>query len=455
MSLHNIVGPGTYDGKVQKSLLLTFPSSTHHDGIFWYTGRLEYGGRLLRNKIHAHNNLFHSALFFAASPRDLGITAEQGFSRQLPHIPVNPKHVGLENIETAQQYFLNKLHESQVAFDMEMRSANGDTGPEHRDCGYPNAACKAARPALICQSFTALENIDGFAFDRRQPTCCTNWTWDTGQTFTVVGFTRHSGFPVGPHMPLLRDLPDALPGHVGYWLSYDASSPSSSAETDAHLRQQVDSSSEVVLGESFWGTSVYNRYCGGSLENPRVMLGYQRLAMYMNGYSSTHWTDWRKVPNGALALVLQFFISHLFLILTLIVGLQCWCCVSMWRKLSTKSKFGRHKKCDELSCETDSVSSNVRHLFGISSSSSIGNGDINWLDSGKEFGIAMNSINSTVTASSNTIGSSSNTTTAARKSVQVRSDYETDMLLYDDNSTESTKLLDRANNVMRNLYDDI
>ncbi len=319
--MHNIAGPGLYDGGIQKSLLLTFPTPTRYETIFWYTGRIKDAGTLLRNKIHAHNTLFEQALFFAASPSELGMTVENGFTVDRPYEAVPPSQFGLKTNAEVKRFLLENLKKSQDEFDA--RPASASAAPRE-GCGYPNEACERRRPEIICQAFGALDVIDGFAYDRRQPTCCVPWSWESGQVFTVVGLNRHMGYPVGPHKPKLEDVPDILPGHVGWWFSYD------SKETPEQSR---------------WGYSLYNHDPAGGLETPLKMATYQKIAMYINKYSSPNFNDWTKTPHSVPALIISAAVLHPYLFIGCLLAVIALCCFR-----DVLRRFGRsdasHKKND-------------------------------------------------------------------------------------------------------------
>jgi hypothetical protein len=332
MSLHNLAGPGTYDSNVQKSLLITFPSSTTHETMFWYTGRLKEAGKLLRMKIHAHNSLFDQALFFAATPAQLGLTKENGFEKQMPFVPLRPESVGFVDNAELKSFILDNLHVSQQTF--EQQSSSTHAAAKHL-CGYPYSSCIKSAPQLICQSHTAVEEIDSFVYDRRQPTCCIPWEWDSGQPFTVVGLNKHMGYPVGPHNPNKEDIPDFLPGHVGYWMSYD---------------------SKESPEQSHWGYSLYNHYQDGGLENPHCMQLYQKVAMMLNKYSSPHFNDWTKTPNAIPAIILSFMVTWPwvtgFVLLAIIFVFYAQCCRL---GLSKRNDCGIRKKSDDLAMKLDGI----------------------------------------------------------------------------------------------------
>lgn len=307
MSLHNIAGPGYYDSNVQKTLLMTFPIPTKYESIFWYTGRLKEGGKLLRNKLHAHNLIFDQVLFISAAPNQLGMTPEKGFSVDLPYQTVKPSDLGMETNAMVKQYILENLKKSQSIFDSGSVEATTST----EQCGYPNAACHVGRPSVICQAHANFIEIDGFAYDRREPTCCAEWIWESGQVFTVIGFNKHQGFPQGPHAPNIDDVPEFLNGHVGWWFSHD------SMETPER---------------SHWGYSLYNHDPAGGLESPTLFSSYQKVAMYFNKYSSPHFNDLTKVKNSIPAILIVSVVEHRYVSIAIamsaVIYLLCfrrWC----------------------------------------------------------------------------------------------------------------------------------
>ena len=121
-------------------------------------------------------SLFDEALFFAATPSQLGLSIENGFEKQLPFQPLRPGSVGFSDNQALKTFILDTLQVNQEKFDQsnDAKVAKSDI------CGYPHISCLKARPELICQSYTLVLDIEGFAYDRRQPTCCIPWEWDSG-----------------------------------------------------------------------------------------------------------------------------------------------------------------------------------------------------------------------------------------------------------------------------------
>lgn len=323
MSLHNLAGPGTFFPDIQASLLLTFPTPTEHESVFWYTGRMNDAGDLLRLKIHAHNTLFAEALFFAASPEDLGLTESNGFDRSLPYKPDARAH------EDVKKMLLDNLLKAQ-------NEHKEDDSPQDGPCGYPHRSCQSFKPMLVCQFIGSLKEIDGFAFDRRQPTCCEPWNFKSGQPFTVVGFNRHMGYPQGPHNPDMSKIPSTLPGHVGFWLSYNA---------------EGDNDKEAEL-ESNWGYALYNHYEDGGLESVKEMRSYQKIAMLLNHYTSPHWNNPQYVPRAYASKVVAFGLENLSMFLVLFAVLffysifRCLRCLHGLRGL--RRRYNSNKQLELL-----------------------------------------------------------------------------------------------------------
>jgi hypothetical protein len=202
------------------------------------------------------------ALVFAASPEDLGLTENNGFLYAKPYIPVRTSSI--RNFQTnadAKKFFLDNYKNSQVRFDEAAAIAatiNPAAEKPYKRCGFPDAICEPVRPQLICQMHGEVEVIprhpapapapaataassspeahgqlrasssspsaflqggEGVppsasegsgplhawhsdeAYDRRQPTCCVPWSWESGQvplayTSRCPVYRPHSYFPL-------------------------------------------------------------------------------------------------------------------------------------------------------------------------------------------------------------------------------------------------------------------
>jgi len=335
-SLHNMAGPGTFSPTVQKSLLFTFPTPTAYDGVFWYTGRMQNAGELLRLKIHGHNTLFAEALFFAASPQDLGLIEANGFHLDRPYEPEHRNHTETKKMIS------HWLRDSQKRFD----SYKEDHIVYKNSCGYPHPSCVASRPRLVCQFKGSFQVIDGIAYDRREPTCCENWIFSSGQSFTAVGFTKHMGYPQGLNNPDIKNIPSTLPGHVGFWVSFAAS------------QDDTETSKET----SYYGYSLYNHYEDGGLSSVKDMATYQKFAMFFNFCTSPHWNNYKYVPNSTLALALSAIVNNVFAIAACFLLVLFYFIVHRCNRSSPFHMRKRHSKQCDLSQEVSSPSSSKNHF---------------------------------------------------------------------------------------------
>jgi hypothetical protein len=85
-----------------------------------------------------------------------------------------------------------------------------------------NSYTEDSGPRAICHAIESTETVDGFKYDRREPTCCVPWTFAKGDIFTVVGFNKvvtEKG--AGPHQGAHPFIPPTYPGHIGWWISFD------------------------------------------------------------------------------------------------------------------------------------------------------------------------------------------------------------------------------------------
>ena len=309
LSLQNYGGPGTYDPSVQRSYLLTFPTPTRSESMFWYTGRMIRSGELLRMKLHAHNTIFEESMFFAATPEELGLLEQHGFSRSSPSHAILPGEVGFENNAMMREHILLSLISAQQQ-------------------GKDKGLSEGEIPRVICHSISQLQIIDGFAYDRRSPTSCDEWSWEAGDIFTVVGFNKWRGYPLGQHQPSLEAIPPFLAGHVGYWLYYDSHEPTST---------------------SHWGYSLFNRYPDGGINDVLQMEGYQKVSWILNGYTSPHFHDWSKTPNALFGYLIFKAVRNLlmtFLIISLLFCYGLYLLYRLWFKMSKDTM--KHKKDDEV-----------------------------------------------------------------------------------------------------------
>lgn len=76
-------------------------------------------------------------------------------------------------------------------------------------------------PRAICHAIESVEYVDGFMYDRREPTCCVPWEFSKGDIFTVVGFNKIVTEKGAAHQGDHPYVPPTYPGHIGWWISFD------------------------------------------------------------------------------------------------------------------------------------------------------------------------------------------------------------------------------------------
>lgn len=229
MSFHNFAGPGNFDMTRQSSYIFTYQAPTDAESFFWYTGHMHHTGKLLRNKQHAHNVIFDEAIFFAATPQQLGLTVENNLMPPRQYDIIKTKKAGFDSNVKLKEFVLNNLKKSQEAYDKKnneknkmLRQAMQVDGFEHLNQSEARLLKASANnaPRPICQSITAMEMVDGRWYDRKEPICCQEWEFHEGDIFTVLAFHKKVNpdtFADSEH----KELPPTFPGHVGFWLSYD------------------------------------------------------------------------------------------------------------------------------------------------------------------------------------------------------------------------------------------
>lgn len=76
-------------------------------------------------------------------------------------------------------------------------------------------------PRAICHAIHSFEYIDGFMYDRREPTCCVPWTFNKGDIFTVVGFNKIVTEKGALYQGDRPSIAPFISGHINWWISYD------------------------------------------------------------------------------------------------------------------------------------------------------------------------------------------------------------------------------------------
>lgn len=238
MSFHNFAGPGDYYLTDQLTYIFTYQCPTTHDSIFWYTGRMRRAAKLLRLKIHAHNTIFAGALFISGSPDQAGLTKSAGLVPPQPKLTVDIKKAGFESLHDVKKHIYNSL-----------------------DIAAATARSKGEKePFVVCQSLPDIVvDQEGYPYDRRPPTCCRDWEMEKDEIVTIIGFNTHVGMLPGPHAD---KIPPTIPGHIGWWLSYDT---------------------EEEPPRSHYSFALYNNNPDGQLDDALKMTPLQKMALVVQG----------------------------------------------------------------------------------------------------------------------------------------------------------------------------
>jgi hypothetical protein len=235
VSFHNFAGPGEFTPGVQSTYIFTFKTPTAEESIFWYSGRMHHTARMLRNKQHAHNAVYDEAIFFSATPEELGLTKENGLYPEHPSKVIRTSTTGFANNAAVLKFVMNNLKESaskpykyvhRRASDSSRQLGLGDLheyGKMHHDDSssggdyeddYPGR--KGRAPRAICHAINYVEYAeDGYGYDRKEPTCCVDWEFDKGEVFTVLAFNSRL------KDRMKKEAPEYFPGHIGWWISFD------------------------------------------------------------------------------------------------------------------------------------------------------------------------------------------------------------------------------------------
>jgi hypothetical protein len=239
----------------QLTYIFTYQCPTTHDSIFWYTGRMRHAAKMLRLKIHAHNTIFAGALFISGSPEQAGLTNEYGLVPPEPKLTVDIGKAGFSSLVEVKKHILNSIDTAAAT-----ARRNGEKEPK-----------------VICQSLADIYIDDeGYPFDRRPPTCCRDWDMDKDEIVTIIGFNSHVGMVPGPHTD---KIPPTIPGHIGWWLSYDT---------------------QEEPPRSHYSFALYNNNPDGQLDDVLKMTPLQKMALVVQGGA---YNDFRagKTPNKLLS----------------------------------------------------------------------------------------------------------------------------------------------------------
>lgn len=328
VSFHNFAGPGDFYFSKQSSYIFTFQAPTDSESIFWYSGRMHQSGKLLRNKQHAHNIIFEEAIFFAASPEELGLTKENGLLPTKPFLPVKSASTRFGTNSEIKKFILENLKASSIVSRLLAESSNNATSiPNlrhrrfiegnisisnnvHINIQHPHTTSniepqismehRTSSPKAICHSVHNYEMIGGYKFDRKTPTCCQEWSFKKGDIFTTLAFHRKvTDSSLGPHQADHPSIPPTIPGHVGWWLSYDTQ--------------------ELPIAQSHFSIVQYTNDPDSQYEDIKHLDGAVRLNVGLNrGITNSNNISSAKF---LLATIIISIVQHFFLSILLMIAL--------------------------------------------------------------------------------------------------------------------------------------
>jgi hypothetical protein len=143
---------------------------------------------------------------------------------------------GYSSLDQVKTLLLEHLTRAQAVFDGKV--ARGETVSD------ASGLTSRTRPAAICHGVAALGEVDGYFYDRREPTCCVPWHVTAGDIFTVVGFNRKLEYSMGPHT---TEKPRTFPGHVGWWISTANEEAAPNSEFSIGQYNQNPNGKDLVL----------------------------------------------------------------------------------------------------------------------------------------------------------------------------------------------------------------
>ena len=226
LSFHFMWGPGRFDVNDQSTMVQTFLTPTAYDNLYWYTGYMPNSGKLLRGKMHTHNTVFEESYLFSGSPAQLGFGSSKFRPKSKAYEVVPTVQTGFRNNEELKAYVLEQYNNSLQSNDKN-------------------------KPRLICQGKAGTQRLDGYIYDRRNPTHCDEWEFKEGEQFTVVSFNHKTDLPPGPHMP--DRVPKYIPGHVGWYIHSEHEGSHESKYTYGFYSQDPEVTFGHTYGEHPWG----------------------------------------------------------------------------------------------------------------------------------------------------------------------------------------------------------
>lgn len=238
MSQQTIMAPGNVDRSDQLSRVMTFPTPTDAPRFMYYTGHFWGSGELIRNKLHAHNLVFESSMFFAATREQLGLLNPE-FEMEHAYQPKLISEIGFKDSDELIAKILDNLRISQERYDEVCAVvaaastgdvSRGDGGNQVKSAAAADAEdekkklCSAPRPKFVCAAvynsnvFPYGEPPKDFKFDRRPLTWCDDLSFEEGDEFVVISTSRK--LTEAPIPPFPNRIPPTIPGHVSWHFWY-------------------------------------------------------------------------------------------------------------------------------------------------------------------------------------------------------------------------------------------
>jgi len=290
---------------------------------------MEVDGIMKRNKLHAHNTMFHSAFWFHGWPEDLGLDDP----KFLPHMVYDPRilsEVGFDNFDALREFVLQKLAKAAEKHDAACDKMSGMSA-------RIVAECRRKRPKLVCQSWVQNEDFvdpvsqKSFAYDRRAPACCRPWHFKEGDPFTVLAFLDPMKTPPGPWTP--DTIPETGNMHIHWVMSYDSLDNQSHYRASTHVQNPRRS---IVYGDGMDGGVSYPV---ADLLQHMVQNGYGQLSNQVPPNDKNGWKFWYFLTMFQLTispeLTWKYYKVRITATLLSFALCSCWCiarCVAYCRR---------------------------------------------------------------------------------------------------------------------------
>uniref|UniRef100_A0A7S1U893 Uncharacterized protein n=1 Tax=Phaeomonas parva TaxID=124430 RepID=A0A7S1U893_9STRA len=171
-------------------------------------------GDLIRNKLHAHAQVFGHSEFFSAMPQDLGLDDPKFYPKGKGSDTLDVRLLGFQDGGALTDFFFDNLEAAKRRYDQNC--------VQQMDVNYEG--CSRPRPEFICSALFHVEYFDttdgeSYNFDRNPRTHCKPWHFNEGDPFLVTSINRIVDKPPLPHKPGF--IPAYIPGHISWHFWYD------------------------------------------------------------------------------------------------------------------------------------------------------------------------------------------------------------------------------------------